>query len=70
MEIGLEDARLMARALVYVSTKLSGELERILTSDESDYIKEAAVKQYNEDSAGFTKLHIALGQAFPELTQR
>lgn len=69
MEITLEQARLIARALAYTNSKLAGELDRIMQSDESEYLKEAAIRKYNEDSEGFTKLHVDMAQTFPELTQ-
>lgn len=68
--LSLEDARLVARAFSYVNNKLAGELDRIMQSDESEYLKEAAIKQYNADTEAYTKLHIRLAEAFPELTQR
>jgi uncharacterized membrane protein len=64
------DATLIARALAYVNKKMAGELDRIMQSDESEYLKEAAIKQYNADTEAFTKLHVELAQHFPELTQR
>lgn len=70
MEIDEEQARLIHRALVTTMSKLNGELGRILQSDESDYIKEAATKAYNVDAEGYSTLHIALCEAFPALTQR
>lgn len=70
MEITSEEAKLIARAFILVNQKLSTELDRIMQSDESEYLKEAAIKKYNEDSEGFTNLHIKMAQAFPELAQR
>lgn len=63
------EAKNMARALAFVNSKLAGELQRILQSDESEYLKEAAAKQYNEDTEAFTKLHTDLATIFPELRQ-
>lgn len=70
MEITLEDAKVIARALAYVNNKQAGELDRIMQSYESEYLKEAAVNKYNSDSEEMTKLHVRLAQAFPELAQR
>ena len=67
--MSLEEAKVISRALVFVNNKNVGELERILHSDESDYLKEAAQKKYQEDTAAMTKLHMALAEIFPELRQ-
>lgn len=70
MEITEDDAKLIVRALMHVNQHYAGELDRIMVSDESVYLKEAAVKQYNSDSEAFTKLHLRLAEVFPSLTQR
>lgn len=67
--ISLNEAKVISRALVFVNNKNVGELERILNSNESDYLKEAAQKKYQEDSTAMTKVHIALAEIFPELRQ-
>lgn len=64
-----DEAKVISRALIYVNNKNAGELDRILRSDESDYLKEAASQKYQEDTAAMTKVHIALAEIFPELRQ-
>jgi hypothetical protein len=69
MEISEEDARVISRAFIQVNKILAGELERILNADAPDYLKEAAVKQYNADVKAYTELHVKLAEHFPSLTQ-
>jgi len=70
MGIDEHEAKLISRALSFVNGKMAAELEKILHSQESDYLKEAATTRYNEDVEGFSKLHVRLAQHFPGLTQR
>lgn len=69
MEISEEDAKVIARALAYVNNTQAGELDRIMQSGESAYLKEAAVNKYHSDTEEMTKLHMRLAEAFPALRQ-
>jgi hypothetical protein len=69
MEISEDDARVISRAFIQVNKILAGELERILNADAPDYLKEAAVKQYNADVKAYTELHVKLAEHFPTLSQ-
>ena len=66
----LDEARLIARAFIVVNQKYANEVDRILASEESEYLKQAAMKQYQTDTEAYTKLHVKMAEVFPELTQR
>jgi hypothetical protein len=71
MEINLDDARTIAVALNIYNKKLVEEFEKIRnTPDVSDFVTNAAHRQYQELTEAGTKLHAKLAQEFPELTQR
>lgn len=71
MEIGLEEAKTIAVALNLYNSKLVEEYDKIRnTPDVSEFIVQAAHKQYNDMTKAGTELHIKLAQEFPELSQR
>ena len=61
-----EEAVTIMRAFRYVMNGQQKELERILDSNESDYLKNAAAEKFNSDSEEMTKLHIDMAQIFPD----
>lgn len=70
VELSVEDAKTLAKALVLMNRNLITEYEKIAnTPDVSELIVAAANRQYNELTKSGTELHIALAQVFPELTQ-
>lgn len=69
MEIDETQAKLIFRAMAVVQNKLMDEAHKLHESEASDYLREAAWKKYNEDNEAFTKLQIALAEAFPALVE-
>jgi len=69
--LDIEDARTIALGLKFYNDKLVEEYNKIAnTPDVSQFLVDAAHKQYQEMTERGTKLHVALAQLFPELTQR
>lgn len=71
MEITEADAKLIQRALIAYNSELLSEGAKIWDDpDVSQFLKEAASRQYNEATEEFSKFHVRLVEAFPVLTQR
>lgn len=67
----LEEAMLVARAFIVVNKFATDEAAKIMNDENASvYLKQAANEQYQNEMEGYTKLHMALAEIFPELRQR
>lgn len=65
-----EEAQTVARALIHFNNYLLGEYNKITGKEEvSDFVKNAALQEYQTLTQEGTQLHMRLAEAFPSLRQ-
>lgn len=69
-ELSEDDAVVVNKALIHYSQYLMSEFEKIaFTPEISAFLTEAARKEYQEQIAPVSKLHVALAETFSKLRQ-
>jgi len=65
-----DEAQTVARALIHFNNYLLGEFNKITDGEEvSDFIKNAALLEYQTLTQAGTQLHMRLAESFPSLRQ-